>query len=142
MADEPRARTRHADLSLSEVAEALPGTGQVMAEVSHTFTMAWHAVHGGNWELAAYYLRRTRGLLGGLAVTRPKYLAQIREYDAGHLEPLYASVLERDIWSFDARYEGAVDQANVYHVATGHPYIRWSRPAQVPDPGVDLASEH
>ena len=32
----------------------------------------------------------------------------------------------------------AVDQANAYHVETGHPYLRWSRPAEPPDRSVDL----
>ena len=73
MVESIRFRTKHGELSLEEVAGLLPGTGEVMASVSHCFAMCWHAALGGNRELATYYLNRTRNLLRGLAVTRPKY---------------------------------------------------------------------
>ena len=138
MLDTPKVRTRHAELTLEDIAEALPGTGEVMASVGWCFAMCWHAATGGNWDLSAYYLRRTRSLLRGLAVTRPKYAEQIRDYDTGVLELLYGSVLSHDLTAFGARYGRAVDQANEYHVATGHPYIRWSLPADPPEKGLDL----
>lgn len=138
MEAEPRARTRHADLSLTEVAEALPGTGEVMRSVGHCFAMSCHAAAGGNWDLAAYFLRRTRSLLRGLAVTRPKYAAQVREYDAGWLEAAYQAILRRDRAAFEAEVGRAIAQADAYHVATGHPYIRWRVPAAPPDAGLDL----
>ena len=133
-------RTKHAQLSLEDIATALPGTGEVMAAVGHAFGMVGHAAHGGNLDLAAYYTRRTRSLLRGLAVTRPKYADQIGEFDRDHLEPVYQALLSEDLWAFDAAYEKAIDQANVYHVETGYPYIRWARPAQPPDPGLDLGT--
>jgi hypothetical protein len=133
-----KVRTGHAELTLEEIGEALPGTGEVMASVSYCFGMCWHAAQGGNWDLAAYYLRRTRSLLRGLAVTRPKYADQIRDYDTGVLEQLYAALLSRDRAAFGALYGRAVDEANEYHVTTGHPYIRWSLPMEPPEKGLDL----
>lgn len=132
-------RTKHAVLSLEEIAEALPGTGEVMASVSLAFGMCWHAADGGNWDLSAYYLRRARKLLRGLAVTRPKYTDQLRDFDCGVMEELYQSVMARDRPVFDERYQRAVDEANGYHVDTGHPYIRWARPGRPPDGGLDLS---
>jgi len=123
------------------VAAAFPGTGDVMAAVGRAYGMAWHAVHGGDWDLAAYFLRRTRSLLRGLVTIRPKYEAQIEEFDLGYLEPLYGAVLARDLRAFDARYEQAAVQANLYHVETGHAYIRWRRPQEPPDQGLDLSPE-
>jgi len=79
-----------------------------------------------------------RSLLRGLALTRPKYAEQIRELDARYLEATYQALIGRDLWTFDARYEEATDQANVYHVDTGHPYIRWVRPEEPPDRALDL----
>ena len=134
----PRVRTRHAELTLEEIGTALPGTGEIMASVSSCYAMCWHAAAGGNWDLAAYYLRRTRSLLRGLAVTRPKYAEQIEAYDAGALEALYQSVMERDRPRFERLYQQATDQANGYHVDTGHAYIRWVRPAEPPEKGLDL----
>jgi hypothetical protein len=136
-----RIQTRHAKLDIVEVAEALPGTGEIMRSVGHCFAMSWHAVQGGNWDLGAYYLRRIRSLLRGLIVTRPKYAAQLAEFDAHFLEPLYASVLERHLRKYEARFAEASDQANRYHVDTGHPYIRWSVPPDPPDQGLDLSSD-
>ena len=138
MEPEPRARTKHAELSLTQVAEALPGTGEVMRSVGHCFAMSWHAAEGGNWDLSAYFLRRTRSLLRGLAVTRPKYAEQVREYDTGWLEAVYQAILSRDAVAFQEQVGRAVVQANVYHVATGHPYLRWRLPELPPDAGLDL----
>lgn len=139
MLDSPRVRTKHAELTLEDIGSALPGTGEIMASVSTCYAMCWHAADGGNWDLAAYYLRRTRSLLRGLSVTRPKYAEQVREYDTDVLEPLYQAILVHDRPTFDALYQRAVDQANVYHVTTGHPYIRWVLPAEPPEKGLDLS---
>ena len=45
--------TRHA-LTLEEVAELLPGTGELMASVGECWWKCAYAAHGGNWPLAAY----------------------------------------------------------------------------------------
>src|ERR1700730_1649055 len=139
MAETPRIRTKHGELSLEDVAAVLPGTGEVMRSVSHCFAMSWHAGRGGNWGLALYYLRRTRSVLRGLAVTRPKYRDQIAEFDAGFLEPLYQAQLGRDLALCEERFAAAVEKANRYHVATGHEYINWRIPDQPPEPGLDLS---
>jgi len=131
--------TRHGDLTPEQVAEALPGTGEVMRSVGHCHAMAWHAAQGGNWDLAAYFLRRVRSLLRGLAVTRPKYAEQIAEFDQGPVETAYQALLARDLAGFEAAYGLTVDRANELHVDTGHPYIRWSAPDQPPDTALDLS---
>lgn len=133
-------RTPHAELTAEQVAEALPGTGEVMRAVGHCHGMAWHAARGGNWELAAYFLRRVRSLLRGLAVTRPKYAGQLAEFDREALEPAYQAILARDAAAFAAAYGATVDRANEYHVETGHPYIRWSAPPAPADAGLDLTA--
>jgi hypothetical protein len=139
MSNELRVRTKHAELTLEDIGAALPGTGEIMASVSSCYAMAWHATAGGNWDLGAYYLRRTRSLLRGLAVTRPKYADQVRDYDAGVLEQLYQALLAQDRAAFESLYQRATREANDYHVATGHPYIRWAVPADPPEKGLDLS---
>jgi hypothetical protein len=141
MLETPKVRTKHAELTLEEIGGALPGTGEIMASVSSCYAMCWHAATGGNWDLAAYYLRRTRSLLRGLSVTRPKYADQVREYETGILEQLYQALLARDRPAFEAFYHRAVEEANVYHVTTGHPYIRWVLPAEPPEKGLDLTGD-
>jgi hypothetical protein len=141
MSDASRIRTRHAEMSFEQVAEALPGTGEVMRSVSACFAMSWHAAKGGNWDLGAYYLRRTRSLLRGLVVTRPKYAAQLAEFDAQHLEGIYVSIIERRADEFEARFAAATREANRYHVDTGHPYIQWHVPGEPPEQGLDLSAD-
>jgi hypothetical protein len=140
MADAPRIKTKHGELSLEELAAVLPGTGEVMRSVSHCFTMSWHAARGGNWDLAAYYLRRTRSVLRGLSVTRPKYREQVAEFDTHFLEPLHRALLERSTSLCEERFGAATDQANHYHVTTGHEYIRWTLPEKPPEQGLDLSA--
>jgi hypothetical protein len=134
-----RVRTKHTELTLEDLAGLLPGTGEVMASVSRVFANLWFAADGGNWDLAAFYFRRTRSLLRGLAVSRPKYAAQLEAFEADHLERLMAAIAGRDRDGFRERYQVAVAEVNRLHVETGYPYIRWRRPETPPDAGVDYA---
>lgn len=133
MEETRRVRTRHAELTLEQVAESLPGTGEVMAAVGRCYGNAWHAARGGNWDLAAYFLRRVVSLQLGLAVTRPKYREQLEAFDRDALGPLFAAVAARDFVAFDRAYEFGVERANHYHVETGKSYIRYRRPDRAPD---------
>lgn len=139
MTDDIRVRTKHAELTLEEIATSLPGTGEVMRSVGHCFAMTWHACRGGNWDLGTYYQRRWRNLLLGLALTRPKYAARMKAFDRDFAEPLYQASLGHDSALFAELYERATAEANRYHVDTGHAYIRWSKPDQPPDTGLDLS---
>jgi hypothetical protein len=125
------------DLSLEDVARALPGTGEIMASVGHCFGSCWHAARAGNYDLAAYFARRTRSLLRKLVIVRPKYAQQSAEFDREFMEPLYQALMDRDLAAFEQAYQRAVEKANFYHVDTGHPYIRWRAPEQPPDTGLD-----
>lgn len=131
-------RSRHADLTLEEIADGLPGTGEVMASASHCFGTAWHAGQVGRWELAAYYTRRVRSLLRSLAVRRPKYAGQLEEFLRDGLEPLLRAIADRDRDEFATRYETCVVMANRYHVETGHAYIEWTTPPASPEQGLGL----
>jgi hypothetical protein len=127
-----------ADPSPQELLRALPGTGELMASVGRCFGGCWHAARAGNYDLAAYFVRRTRSLLRGLAFVRPKYRDQVAEYDRDHLEAVYQALLSRDLPGFERAYERAVERANFYHVDTGHAYIKWRTPEEPPDLGLDL----
>ena len=135
---ERKIKTRHGEVSLEEIAALLPGAGDIMVIVSRNYGNLWHAAHGGNWDLASFYFRRTRTLLRNLSVTRPKYEAQLDEFERDHLDPIGEALLARDLIDFDRLYQASVARANELHVATGYPYIRWSRPEEPPDPGLDL----
>ena len=61
MSDDPQSKP-FPPLSLEEVAQLLPGTGEIMASVGIAWWKCAYAARGGNWELAAYFARRVRGL--------------------------------------------------------------------------------
>ena len=136
--EEQRIRTRHGEVTLAEMASLLPGAGDLMAVVSRNYGNLWHAALGGNWDLASFYFRRSRTLLLNLAITRPKYAAQLAEYVRDHLDPVGQALLAKDRAGFEAAYHASVTRANELHVVSGYPYIRWSRPDHPPDPGLDL----
>lgn len=139
MGDEKgRIRTRHGELTVEEMADLLPGAGDVMVVVSRIYGNLWHAAQGGNWDLASFYFRRTRSLLRNLATTRPKYSDQIAEYQRDFLDPVGAALLGKDAAGLEAAYQASVGRANELHVETGYPYIRWRRPDAPSDPALDF----
>jgi hypothetical protein len=134
----PAVHTRHGDLTVEQIADSLPGTGELMASVSHCFGTTWHAGQAGKWELAAYYTRRVRGLMRTLAVRRPKYADQLEEFVRDGLEPLLRAIVDQDEPDFRRLYAACVVMANRYHVDTGHAYIEWTPPAASPEQGIGL----
>jgi hypothetical protein len=107
-----------------------------MASVGRCFGNCWHAAQAENWDLAAYFVRRTRSLLRLLSEVRPKYADQVAEFDRDHLEAVYQALLNKDARAFAEAFQRAVERANFYHVDTGHPYIEWGAPEVAPDPGL------
>ena len=104
-----------------------------MASVGRCFGNCWHAAKATNWDLAAYFARRTRSLLRLLAEVRPKYAEQVAEFDRDQLEEVYQALINKDSRAFAAAFQRAVERANFYHVDTGHPYIDWHAPEAPPD---------
>jgi hypothetical protein len=133
--DATRIRTQHGDLTLEEIAELLPGTGELMQSVGNAWWKCAYAARGGNWELAAYFARRVRGLQRKLAIVRPKYAGDVERFEGDHLAAVLAACEGRDRVAFDAAFARAVDAANALHVKWGKSYIRWTLPS---DPPKDL----
>jgi hypothetical protein len=127
-----RIRTKHGDLSLEELAEALPSTGDLMALVGDAWWKCAYAARGGNWELAAYFARRVRGIQRRLALVRPKYAADLARFETELIEPVLAAAAARDRSAFDAAFTRATDEANTMHEKWGKSYIRWVLPDEAP----------
>lgn len=133
--DARRVRTRHGELTLEEIAELLPDTGELMQSVGNTWWKCAYAARGENWGLAAYFVRRTRGLLRKLAVVRPKYAGDIESFERDHIDPVLAACEAGAQGGFEPAYAAAVEAANALHAKWGKSYIRWTLPA---DPPTDL----
>lgn len=130
--DANRIRTAHGDLSLEEIAELLPGTGEIMQSVGNAWWKCAYAARAGNWDLAAYFVRRVRGLQRKLAIVRPKYAADISAFEEQHLAPALAACESRDRAAFDRVFADAVDAANALHEKWGKSYLRWTLPDEPP----------
>ncbi len=124
--------TRHGDLSLEQIADALPGTGELMASVGDSWWRCAYAARGGNWPLAAYFARRVRGTSRKLAVLRPKYAERVADFERGPLAGVFAAIETRDRPRFEDAFARATAAANQNHVETGYAYIRWVLPDEPP----------
>jgi len=130
-----RVRTPHGELSLEEIAEALPGTGDLMALVGECWWKCAYAARGGNWELAAYFARRVRGIQRRLGLVRPKYRADLERFEIERIAAVLGAAEQRDLASFERAFAEATAEANRLHEAWGKSYIRWTLP---PEPPRDL----
>ena len=130
MSDEPRAKPPQ--LTLEQVADLLPGTGEIMASVGVAWWKCVYAARGGNWQLASYFARRVRGLQRKLAVIRPKYADDLVSFEAELLGPVLAALDRHDGPAFEQLYAAGTDRANELHVKWAKPFIRWVLPDQAP----------
>ncbi len=130
--DAKAASTEHAELTLEEIAELLPGTGEIMASVGTCWWKCAYAARGGNWELAAYFVRRVRSLQRKLAVVRPKYSGDLAAFEEQHIAPALAACDGHDRRAFDRAFAAATDKANELHVKWAKPYIHWTLPDEPP----------
>lgn len=135
--DATRVRTPHGELTLEQIAELLPGTGELMASVAATWWRCAHAGRGGNWKLAAYYARRTRGLLRRLALVRPKYADDVAAFERERIAPVLDACERGERAAFDEAIGAAVARANELHAKWAKSYIRWRLPDD-PPADVDL----
>lgn len=120
------------DLSTEQIAELLPGTGEIMHEVGDIWWKCAYAGRAGNWALAAYFARRTRSLQRKLSVLRPKYADDLAEFEASFIAPLLSACERGDRAAFDRAHAAAVDRANELHVKWAHGYIKWTLPPEPP----------
>lgn len=127
--------TKHGDLSLEEIADALPSTGDLMYLVGQAWWKCAHAARAGRWELSAYFARRVRGLQRRLAVVRPAYAADLARFESDLIAPVLAALERRDGPAFERGFAAATDEANRLHAKWGKGYLRWVLPA---DPPADL----
>jgi len=125
-------RTAHGELTVEEIADALPSTGDLMALVGSSWWKCAYAARGGNWPLAAYFARRVRSLQRKLGVLRPKHRERLAAFEVEQLVPLFQAIEGGDRDKFDAAFAAATESANQSHVETGYAYIRWVLPDEPP----------
>jgi len=130
VSDEPQPKP--SALTLEQIADLLPGTGEIMASVGIAWWKCAYAARGGNWELAAYFARRVRGLQRKLTQTRPKYAEDLVAFEAEHVAPVLTALGAHDGPAFERAFAAATDRANELHVRWAKPYVRWILPDEPP----------
>lgn len=132
-------RTKHGELTLEQIAELLPTTGEIMRSVGDCWWRSAYAARAGRWPLAAYYARRVRGLQRSLAVLRPKHRERVERFEREILAAVLAACAQADGPAYERAFTAGTDLANAMHVETGHGYITWVLPPD-PPPDLDLSS--
>lgn len=130
---EPSGKTKHAELSLEQIAELQPGLAELMPAVGDRYWISYYAARGGNWALARYQLRHLVKLFHKGALTRPKHEANLTEYERTSIAPLFDAIQARDFAAFEAAYQRGIEVANQLHRDLGHPDIVWRLPARPPE---------
>ncbi len=132
MPDQPTGKTKHAELTLDQIASLLPGLGALMPQVGDRWWISYYAVLGGNWALAGHELRELGKLLEQGSITRPKYAPQLTMFIRSHVGKLLKLVEDRDLKGFKDAFTAATDAANTYHRQLGHAEIIWQLPPEPP----------
>src|SRR5215467_9252252 len=105
--DETRITTNDTEISLREIAEALPDTSTMMTRIGESWWHLIYAARGGNWDLAAYYLRRTSKLENTLKVLRPKHRERLERFQSTALPAVVKAVEAQDLEALEQAYADA-----------------------------------
>ena len=130
-------RTKHGEISLSQMANMKPGMAELMIAIGHRFHILYFAGLNGNWKLAAYQASSIRKLFGASKVTRPKYAEAMDKFAREHLDPISAAIRERNVGQFESAIKASIVASDQYHRDWGYDYIRFRMPPDAPV-GYDL----
>ena len=96
MSGDVKAKTRHGEMTIDQLAEIQPGLAKIMQAVSHDYSYAYFAAKGGNWKLAAHELSLVRTEFRTAKVTRPEYSADLDAFDLEYLVPILKAIQIKD----------------------------------------------
>ena len=128
-----RATKHRGELTLEEIAELLPGTGEIMASVGDVLVEV--RVRRSRRELAARRVLRAPG--ARTAAQARRRAAEVLRRSRGvrgssTSRPALAACDAKDQRAFDRAFAAATDKANELHVKWAKPYIRWTLPDEPP----------
>jgi len=126
-------KTKHAELTLEQIADVQPGMARLMKEVGERYHVLYYAAKGGNWGLAQYELNAVTSILKTGSMLRPKYSQDITSFTQATLQPMSESIKAKDWNKFDAAYKTSVAEANKLHEKYGYEYVRYLLPNKAPD---------
>jgi hypothetical protein len=133
MSGEVKAKTRHGEISLDQLAEIQPGMSKLMKEISERYYYSYYAAKGGNWKLAAHQMSQLRGGFRTIKITRPKYSQDLDEFDSKFVTPILKAIMARDWKLAEEAFMAGVRGSDEYHEKYGYGYIRFVIPKKPPE---------
>lgn len=124
-------------LTIEDIATVQPGLARIMPEIGARTWKLYYAAKAGNWPMAKFQWKETKGLFELGAFMRPKHEEAINKYLDEDWSKLEAPIKNEDFASFAQAFEHCVDMANAYHELKDKPYLRWKLP-DAPPPDLDL----
>jgi hypothetical protein len=132
-------KLKHAELSLEQAAELLPGLSKLMLEIGDRYWILYYAAKGGNWPMAARQAKALAKLFKRCSMIRPDYAKMMDGFVKKFLDPMGKQIEAKNFAEFERLYKLGVDVANSFHVSTNHPEIVWKLP-DTPPPQFDLGA--
>jgi len=127
-----KAKTRHGEMTIDQLAEIQPGLAKIMQDVSREYSYAYYAAKGGNWKLAAHELGLIRAEFRTAKVTRPKFAADLDAFDADYIVPILKAIQSKDWGACEEAFEKGSEGSDKYHDKYGFNYIRFILPKEAP----------
>jgi len=124
-------------MTIEDLATVQPGLARIMPEIGTRTWKLYYAAKAGNWPMAKFQWKETKGLFELGAFMRPKHEEAINKYLEEDWSRLEGPIKNEDFAAFDSAFEHCVDMANAYHELKDKPYLRWKLPSE-PPPDLDL----
>jgi hypothetical protein len=124
-------------MSIEDLVMVQPGLARIMPEIGIRTWKLYYAAKAGNWPLAKFQWKETKGLFELGAFMRPKHEEAINKYLEEDWSQLEGPIKEQSFAAFEKAFVHCVDMANAYHELKDKPYIRWKLP-DAPPPDLDF----
>jgi hypothetical protein len=124
-------------MTIEDMATVQPGLARIMPEIGMRTWKLWYAAKNGNWPMAKFQWKETKGLFELGAFMRPKHEEAINQYLEENWATLEKPIADKDFAAFDAAFKAVIESANAYHELKDKPYIYWKLP-DTPPPDLDL----
>jgi len=119
-------------MTIEDLVMVQPGLARIMPEIGIRTWKLYYAAKAGNWPMAKFQWKETRGLFELGAFMRPKHEEAINKYLAENWSTLEGPIGKQDFAAFEKAFNECVDMANAYHELKEKPYIRWKVPDSPP----------
>jgi hypothetical protein len=132
MSAEDGAKAEESGVTQEMISASMPDTSAVMEKVSYCWWHLIYAARGGNWGLARHYTARVRKLMDMVKVFSPQHAERADTFLQMSLPAVVAATNNEDLDRLEEAYDAATDVANHLHADSGHPFIKWTLPAEPP----------